>query len=340
MPSQRVNRQWTLRRRPVGALTEDCFEWGEQPVAPLEDGQVLVRNLYLSFDPTQRGWMTMDTYIPKIPLGEVMRAAAVGEIVESRKARWEPGDRVLGTFGWQDYTVTDGSGLMAMRKLPAEMPPPLALSLFGITGLTAYFGTLDLGKPQPGETFVVSAAAGATGSVAGMIAKIQGARVVGVAGGPAKCAWLREEAGFDAAIDYKAEDVGERLSELCREGIDVYFDNVGGDVLDQVLARIARGARVVLCGAISRYEHEDLPPGPAHYVNLVLRRARMEGFLVIDYAARFDEAIQQLSRWHADGRVVQKIDLQKDLENAPRTLMRLFRGENFGKQLLELAAPR
>ncbi len=334
-----VNRQWILVSRPTAALTESCFELRESPVPQPGEGEALVRNLYLSFDPTQRGWMTMDTYVPIIPLGEVMRAGSVAQVVESRHPDYAPGDLLMGGFGWQDYALTDGTGILGVRKLPPGVPPNLALSLFGITGLTAYFGVMDLGQPKAGETFVVSGAAGATGSVAGMIAKIQGCRVVGIAGGPEKCRWLTEQAGFDAAIDYKSEKIGERLSAECPDGIDVFFDNVGGEALDEVLARINQGARVVLCGAISRYEEAELPPGPKNYFNLVLKRGRMEGFIVLDYADRFPEAIEKLAGWLGEGRVRQQEDVQEGLENAPRTLMRLFRGENFGKQLLKVADP-
>ena len=334
-----INRQWLLIKRPEGALDEGCFEWSETPVPEPGEGEFLVRNLWFSFDPTQKFWMTMDTYIPKIPLGEVMRAASVAQVVESRHPDFSVGDLVQGAYGWQDYAVTDGGGLMPARKLPPGTPPNLALSLFGITGLTAYFGVLDIGTPQAGETFVVSGAAGATGSIAGMIAKIVGCRVIGIAGGPEKCDWLVKEAGFDAAIDYKSEDVGARLSALCPDGIDVYFDNVGGEILDQVLARIARGARIVLCGAISRYEDADLGPGPSNYFNLIVQRGRMEGFIVLDYAARFPEAIAQLAKWQAEGRLVQREDTAEGLENAPRTLKRLFTGANTGKQLLRIADP-
>ncbi len=340
MSDPQRNRQWILVKRPEGALEESCFEWREGPVPEPADGQVLVRNLWLSFDPTQRGWMTRDTYIPKIPLGEVMLAAGVGQVVASRKPGISVGDLVTGAFGWQDYCATDGSGVLGMRVLPPRTPPNLALSLLGITGLTAYFGVLEVGRPREGETFVVSGAAGATGSVAGMIAKIQGCRVVGIAGGPAKCAWLTDELGFDGAIDYKNEDVAARLTELCPQGIDVYFDNVGGEILDAVLARIARRARIALCGAISRYEQgEDWGPGPSNYFNLVLQHGTMEGFLVLDYAEHFPQAIVKLMRWLAEGKLVNREDVQEGLENAPRTLMRLFRGENTGKQLLKIADP-
>lgn len=226
-----------------------------------------------------------------------------------------------------------------MRKVPAGVAPNTALSLFGITGPTAYFGMTDIGEIKAGETVVVSGAAGSTGSIAGQIGKIMGCRVIGTAGGKAKCDWLVNKAGFDAAIDYKSEDVGARLSALCPKGIDVFFDNVGGPVLDEVLARINIKARIVLCGSISRYNDTSPSPGPANYANLVGRRARMEGFIVLDYAARFPEAIEALARWQREGRLVQQEDVMEGLENAPRALMRLFTGENIGKQLVKIADP-
>jgi NADPH-dependent curcumin reductase CurA len=336
------NRQWLLAARPQGLIKESDFRLNEATVAPLKDGEVLVRNLAFSFDPTQRGWMSMDTYIPAIPLGQVMRAGAVGQIVDSKKAGYAKGDLVQGLFGWEDYTTTTGEGLFAMQKLAAGTDPLLALSLLGTTGLTAYFGTLAVGQPKAGETFVVSGAAGATGSVAGMIAKLKGLRVVGIAGGREKCEWLVKEAGFDAAIDYKHEKVGEALSRHCPKGIDVYFDNVGGEILDLVLARLANGARVVLCGAISRYNEPEgvFGAGPRNYFNLIFRGARMEGFLVFHFAKRYPEAIAELGKWHAEGKIVNKLDVQHGLENAPKTIIRLFTGANFGKQLLKLADPQ
>ena len=334
-----VNRQWLLMSRPEGMIDQKNFSWVENPIPALEGGQVLVRNLWLSFDPTQRPWMSMDTYVPMIPLGEVMRAIGVGQVVESRRADYKPGQLVQGTFGWQDYVSTDGSGLVPMRRLSAGMPPNLALSLFGVTGPTAYFGVLDVGRVKPGETFVVSGAGGATGSIAGQIAKVKGCKVVGIAGSRAKCEWLKNEAGFDGAIDYRAEDVEARLSALCPEGIDVFFDNVGGPVLDAVLARLKLKARIVLCGAISRYNDEAPSPGPSNYLGLLAQRARMEGFIVLDYAERFPEAMAALSNWLAEGKVKQKEDVVLGLENAPNTLIRLFTGQNFGKQLLKIADP-
>jgi NADPH-dependent curcumin reductase len=333
------NRQWLLAARPGGMLTGDEFRWHEAPVPSPAEGQVVVRNLWLSFDPTQRSWMARDTYIPMVPLGEAMRAIAVGQVVDSRRPDFRVGDLVQGMFGWQDYVATDGRGLLTMHKLPPGVEPNIALSLFGVTGLAAYFGLLELGQPKAGETVVVSGAAGSTGSVAGQIAKIKGCRVVGTAGGKTKCDWLVETAKFDAAIDYKRDDVGARLSELCPDGIDVFFDNVGGVVLNEVLARLKLNARIVLCGAISRYNEAAPPPGPSNYFALTVRRARMEGFIVTDYAPRFGEAIATLAQWQRDGSLIHREDVAYGLENAPRTLMRIFTGENFGKQLLKISDP-
>jgi NADPH-dependent curcumin reductase CurA len=335
------NRQWLLAARPHGLIKESDFKWNETTIAPLKDGEVLVRNLAFSFDPTQRGWMSFDTYMPAIPVGHVMLAGTVGQVVESRREGFAKGDVVQGLFGWEDYTVTSGSGLMGLQKLPPGTDPLLALSLLGTTGLTAYFGTLSVGQVKAGETFVVSGAAGATGSVAGMIAKVKGCRTVGIAGGPEKCGWLVKEAGFDAAIDYKHENVGEALSRHCPKGIDVYFDNVGGEILDLVLARLANRARVVLCGAISQYNSPQgvFGAGPKNYFNLIFHGARMEGFMVFHFLKHFPEATADLTKWYREGKVKNQVDLQHGLENAPKTIIRLFTGANFGKQLLKLADP-
>jgi NADPH-dependent curcumin reductase len=334
--SDSKNRQWILAARPTGNLTGNEFRWSEAPIPQPADGQVLVRNLWLSFDPTQRGWMARDSYLPMIPLGEVMRAFGVGQVIETRLPEFKKGDLVQGMFGWQDYVATDTQAPGGLRKLAPQVPPNVALSLFGITGPTAYFGMTEIGQIKAGETVVVSGAAGSTGSVAGQIAKIKGCRVIGTAGGKEKCDWLVQVAGFDGAIDYKSEDVGTRLSALCPNGIDVFFDNVGGIVLNEVLARINLKARIVLCGAISRYNEAILPPGPSNYFNLTPKRARMEGFIILDYVPRFPEAFEALGRWQSEGKLVQKEDVAVGLENAPRTLMRLFTGENFGKQLLRI----
>src|ERR1700726_2683776 len=330
------NRQWLLDARPAGKLTGREFRWHEASIPQPAEGQVLIRNLWLSVDPAQRIWMWHDSYFPKIPIGEVMASFAVAQILESRHPDFKAGDIVRGSFGWQDYVATDGKVFGGMHKVPTGVPPNLALSLFGVNGLTAYFGITEVGQVKAAETVVVSGAAGATGSVAGQIAKIKGCRVIGTAGSKEKCDWLVNEAHFDAAIDYKREDVGARLSELCSNGIDVFFDNVGGEVLNEVLARINVNARIVLCAAISKSDAVTPQPGPANYSNLVARRARMEGFTGLDYPARVPEAFEALGRWHRDGSLVHKEDVAYGLENAPKALLRLFAGENFGKQLVKV----
>jgi len=335
--TERKNRQWILTARPAGKLTGNEFRWNEVPVPQPFDGQVLVRNLWLSVDPAQRIWMARDSYKPAVPIGDVMQSFAVGQVLESRHPDFKPGDLVRGEFGWQDYAATDGKSFGGMHKLPPGIPPNLALGLFGLNGLTAYFGITEVGQVNAGETVVVSGAAGATGSVAGQIAKLKGCRVIGTAGGKEKCDWLVEEAHFDAAIDYKSEDIGARLSALCPDGIDVLFDNVGGAVLNEVLARINLNARIVLCGSISKSDAATPQPGPANYSNLVARRARMEGFTGLDYPARVPEALEALGRWQRDGALVHEEDVAYGLENAPKALLRLFAGENFGKQLVKVA---
>src|SRR3984957_6596877 len=331
------NRQWILNARPAGKLTGEELLWNEAPIPRPSDGQVLIRTLWLSVDPAQRIWMARDSYKPAVPLGNVMQSFAVGQVLESRLPDVKRGDLVRGEFGWQDYAVTDGKSFGGMQKVPPGIPPNLALGLFGLNGLTAYIGIAEVGKINAGETVVVSGAAGATGSVAGQIAKLKGCRVIGTAGGREKCAWVVNEAHFDAAIDYKSEDVGARLSELCPHGIDVFFDNVGGAILNEVLARINLNARIALCGSISKSDALTPQPGPANYSNLVAKRARMEGFTGLDYLTRVLEAFEALGRWYRDGSLVRKEDIASGLENAPSALLRLFSGANFGKQLVKVA---
>ncbi len=334
-----VNRQWLLARRPRGPVSAEDFRFVESPVPEPREGEVLVRNLYLSCDPTQRGWMASDTYLPAVRLGEVMRSFAVGEVVRSGHAGFQPGQLVQGLFGWQDYAISAPGTPASPTPLPPGVPIETAMSALGLTGITAYFGLLDIGRPQPGETVVVSGAAGATGSVVGQIAKIEGCRAVGVAGGAEKCRYLTEELGFDAAVDYKSEDLPKALAKACPKGIDVFFDNVGGAVLDAALGRLAFHGRVVLCGAISGYEGAELPSGPRNYLNLLLQRGRMEGFIVLDYFGRAGEAVAALGGWLSEGKLKDRVDVQHGLENAPATLLRVFRGENQGKQLLRIAEP-
>ncbi len=319
-------------------VEERTFRWSEEPVPELgADGEILVRNLVLSLDPTQRGWIARDTYLPAVKLGEVMRSGAAGRVVKSRSPGYAEGDLVMGMFGWQDYAVVKAGGKSAPTKVLPGVPLELAMSTLGLTGITAYFGLLEVGRPLQGQAVVVSGAAGATGSVVGQIARIQGCRAIGIAGGKDKCDWLVKEARFDGAIDYKSEDVGARLRELCPGGIDVYFDNVGGDILDTALAQLAMFGRVVLCGAIATYNDAELRPGPKHYLNLLLKRGRMEGFLVLDYLPRAAEAVMQLWQWVQSGELKDRVDVMQGLENAPRALRRLFTGENQGKQLLRIA---
>jgi hypothetical protein len=334
-----LNRQLVLVRRPRGPVRVDDFEMREQQRPVPGPEEALVRVLWLSFDPTQRGWLNdIPGYMPPVGIGEVMRATAVGQVVESNTSELAVGDFVQGLFGWQDWAVA-GPATELGGKVPDGLAPTKVLGVLGITGLTAYFGLLDVGQPHTGDTVVVSGAAGATGSVAGQIARIKGCRSVGIAGGPEKCAWVTEVAGFDACIDYKSGSVSKQLAELCPQGIDIYFDNVGGDILDACLARLAMKARIVLCGGISSYNATELPPGPKNIMMLVIRRARMEGFLILDYVDRFAEAVGELAAWYRNGQLRDAEDIQEGLENAPATLGRLFEGKNLGKQLLKVADP-
>lgn len=330
-----VNHQFRLAARPQGMVGREHFDYVEEPVPELEDGQVLVKISYISLDPAMRGWMAEGrSYIPPVEIGEVMRAGTVGEVVESKGQKLSPGDHVSGWLGVQEYAVCDENAVFKVNTEVAALPT--YLGALGMPGMTAYFGLLDVGAPKEGETVVVSGAAGAVGSVVGQIAKLKGCRVVGIAGGPEKCGWVVDELGFDAAIDYKSEDVNVALREHCPEGVDVYFDNVGGDILDAVLARLARGARVALCGAISQYNNLDAVKGPSNYMSLLVNRARMQGFVVIDYMSRYPEATYEMAGWIADGRLVAREDVVDGLDSFPEALLKLFAGENVGKLVLKV----
>jgi len=334
----RVNRQILLAARPVGMIKESDCTLREAPVRALAEGEFLVRNVYLSLDPTIRGWMNeADTYLPAIKIGDVMRGYGVGVVEESRNPQYPPGTIVLGMIGWQDYTVGPGGGAMPMNVLPPGVPLMATLSVFGGTGMTAYFGLLDVGQPREGETVLVSGAAGAVGSIVGQIAKIKGCRAVGIAGSDEKCRWVTHDLGFDDCINYRSERLAARLKQTCPKGIDVYFDNVGGEILDAALARINLRARVVLCGAISMYNAVEPPPGPRNYIQLIIQRARMEGFIISDYVPRFAEGFRQMSRWVAEGKIKYAVDVVAGLENATTAINRLFTGANTGKLLVKIS---
>jgi len=330
-----TQRQFLLAGRPQGMVREDHFELAEAPRPQASPGGFVTRNLYWSVDPAMQGWMQDRTdYLPPIQIGDVMRASGVGEVIESQNPDYAVGDIVAGTLGMQEYTAIDAPP-PDLRKWTYDAPPQWALSIAGTTGLTAYFGMMEIGQPKAGETMLVSGAAGGVGSAAGQIGKVHGCRVVGIAGSDAKCAWLTDELGFDAAINYKTEDVKARVKELCPDGVDIYYDNVGGEILDIALARLRQNARIVLCGGISRYTRTDSIPGPKNYFNLIYRRARMEGFIVIDYVDRYDEGIAAMVKWGQDGKLTAREDVLLGFENLPKALIRLFTGENMGKQLVK-----
>ncbi|MER8007747.1 NADP-dependent oxidoreductase [Streptomyces sp. NPDC094149] len=332
-----TNRQIRLAARPTGDVKAEDWEHRSTPVEEPGPGRFAGRTRFISLDPAMRGWLDdRPSYLPPVGIGEVMRAGSVIEVTASNHPDFQPGDHVVGTFGVQEYVVSDGKG--AMRIDTSVAPPSTYLGALGMSGMTAYFGLLDVGELKEGETVVVSGAAGAVGTMAGQIAKAKGCRVVGIAGGPEKCALLVDELGFDAAIDYRAEDVRKALKQHAPDGIDVYFDNVGGDILDAALTRLAMHGRVVICGAISQYNNTAPVKGPSNYLSLLVRRARMEGFVVFDYAKRFPQAAQDIAAWIGTGRVkVKEHVVGGTVDDFPEVLQMLFRGENVGKLVLELA---
>jgi len=325
-----------LVARPEGLPKESDFEIRESILPDPEKGQVLVHVRYISVDPAMRVWMSVQkSYWPPVELGDVMRAAAIGVVHKSAEPALPEGTWVSGMFGVRESLICDAKSLRPFD--PAPLPDERwALSLFGGTGLTAYFGLIDIGRPQPGETLVVSSAAGAVGSAVVQIAKQLGCRVIGIAGGKEKCDYVVEELGADEAIDYKREKVDESLRLYCPQGVDVYFDNVGGEILDTVLRRLARRARIVLCGGISQYNATGEPRGPANYLNLISARARMEGFVVIDYLDRTDEAIAAMLPWVRSGKLRSRIDEAIGIAEFPLALRRVFTGANFGKQVVKI----
>jgi hypothetical protein len=326
-----------LAKRPWGLVDDETVRMESEPAPAPAAGEALVKVRYLSIDPTIRTWMDdVPSYLPPIQIGEVIRSGGVGEVIESHTDAYQPGQLVFGMTGWQDYVVV-GADEGAMQVLPDGVPPGIAIGILGVTGMTAYFGITDVGQVKEGDVVVVSGAAGATGSAAGQIAKIKGAKkVVGIAGGAEKCAHIVDELGFDEAIDYKNDDVAARLGETCPDGIDLYFDNVGGSILNDCLGKLALRGRVVLCGAISSYNSDGPPPGPSKYLTLLVNRGRMEGFIILDYLDRFPAAQMDMAGWIAEGKIKSSEHIVEGLENAPDALNLLFSGGNTGKVIVAL----
>jgi len=334
--SKLMNSQWRLAQRPTGLVDDETLRLTSQPVPELKEGQIRVRILYLSLDPTNRVWMNeADSYLPAVKIGDVMRGGGIGIVEESKNPQFAVGEHVAGLLGWQKYLVSDGTGV--------SKPPPVGIPLtahFGLLahiGLTAYFGVLDIGEPKEDETMVVSAAAGAVGSLAGQIGLIKGCRVVGIAGSDEKCRWLTETLGFDAAINYRTEDLGEALKRTCPKGIDVYFENVGGKTLEAVLEHININARIPVCGMISTYNQVNPEPGPRNLSRIVMKRALMQGFLVSDYMPRAAEAVRDMVGWYLAGKIQFRLDIVEGLEKTPRALNKLFDGSNQGKLIVAVS---
>ena len=330
-----VNRQLRLQSRPKGLLVPGDLQLAESPVPEIKDGQALARVKYLSIDPTMLMWMVVDTYLPAVAIGEVMRAGGFAEIIESRHPDYKKGDRVTGLTGLQEYVVIDGSEKRFFQKLP-KIPfvsDTVFLGVLGINGLTAFFG-MEIAAPKKGETLVVSAAAGATGSIAGQIGKIHGCRVVGIAGSDDKCSWITKDLGFDAAVNYKHSDWKEKLAAATPNGIDIDFENVGGEIMQEVLSRMNLHGRVVVCGLISGYTKGD--PGMASLSTVLVKRLRVQGFIILDYAARFMEAATQLGQWKMFGKLKDRETIVEGLEKAPDAINMLFTGGNTGKLIVKI----
>ena len=336
-----TNHQFRLASRPVGAPKRSDWSYVEEQVREPADGELVVKVLYISLDPAMRGWMNEGkSYIAPVGIGEVMRAGGIGVVVASENPRLAPGDHVSGLLGVQEYQSFDERALTRgeVAKIDLRLGTPAQwLNVLGMPGMTAYFGLLDVGLAKAGETVVVSGAAGAVGQTVGQLARVKGCRAVGIAGGPEKCAWVVRELGFDACIDYKSGPIKDGLKAHCPKGVDVYFDNVGGEILDAVLTRLNRKARIVICGAISQYNNTDAVKGPANYLSLLVHRARMEGMVVFDYVERFPAAIAELASYLKDGRMKSREDIVAGFDTFPETLLKLFRGENFGKLILQVA---
>ncbi len=336
------NQQIRLAARPTGLPTRDDWSFTTEAIPPAPPGGVLVKTLALSLDPAMRGWMNEGkSYILPVAIGEVMRAGGIGVVVESKHPDFASGDLVSASLGVQEYCVVaaDAVKRSGLFKIDSRLGTPNQwLNVLGMPGMTAYFGLLDVGQAKQGETVVVSGAAGAVGQTVGQLARIKGCRVVGIAGGPAKCDWVVKELGFDACVDYKSSNPRDALKAACPKGVDVYFDNVGGEILDMVLARINRKARIVICGAISQYNNTTPVQGPKNYLSLLVNRARMEGMVVFDYTERFPQAITELAGYLREGRMQSREDVVDGLSKFPEALLKLFTGANFGKLILRVAS--
>ena len=334
---QSINRQVRLKSRPVDIPQAEHFEIVNEPVPDLGDNEVLVRNIYLSVEPAMRGWVSaVANYSEPIALGTVMRALAVGRVEASRHSDFKPGEYVTGMFGWQDYAAVEVK-VIQRKVTETDLPISTSLGVLGLNGLTAYFGLQEIGQPKTGETVVVSTAAGAVGSCVGQIAKIKGCRTVGITGGPEKARICRDEFRYDTAIDYKADNLDSALAAACPEGVDVYYDNTAGTISDGVLKHLRVGARVVICGTASIANWEPIPEGPRVERHLLVKRARMQGFIIFDYAERYTEALQELTQWVRQGLIRYREDILEGIDQAPGSVAGLYRGENFGKRLIRIA---
>ncbi|OBI98979.1 NADP-dependent oxidoreductase [Mycobacterium asiaticum] len=331
------NRRFLLRERPTGRIGPNTFELDEQPITDIGDGEALVRVDWISLDPTNRAWINdIPSYLPPVGIGEVMRGGGIGEVIASKNPNLPVGQVVQGLLGWQEYMVASASTMVMPVEVAEGVSPSAYMGALGMTGLTAWIGIRDIGKPKPGETVVVSAAAGAVGSVAGQLAKADGARVVGIAGGPEKCALLTEQLGFDAAVDHKAADWAAQLAAATPDGIDVDFENVGGDIMDAIFARLNINARVALCGLISGYNDAEPPPGPRAFGNLLVQRATLQGFIVLDHLGRTQEAVGEIAALISAGKLTPLETVVEGFEQLPTAINMLFDGKNVGKLMVKI----
>ena len=331
------NKQWVLNSFPVGEIKDNDLVLKDSNLDDIKDGEVLIKNIYLSLDPANRGWMSgKASYVDAMQIGDIMRGGTIGIIEESKNEKFKKGDTIQYQGGWQEYCINDGMGLRII-PLNTGLELPSFLSVMGMPGMTAYFGLLDVLKPKENETLVVSGAAGAVGSLVSQIAKIKGCRVIGIAGTEEKCSWLKNDLNVDGVVNYKTDNLNSKLKELCPNGIDMYFDNVGGEITEAVINRFNIGGRMSICGQISGYNSETLQPGPRNWINILVKRLKVQGFIVFDYQARAKEAFVDMSKWMAEGKLQHKNHIVDGLENAVSSLKMLFSGENNGKMIVKIS---